>query len=172
MNIIIYNKVTKEIVLAGELSSKFSAGTPSVTIADGTTLSNINWDNLAWFLTDDDFPEGFFVKQGPMTGYSKKFDELSLVDARLDTLKQCVKDLASKKILALAPEWKQRNMMATGLALLNKGKENWTAEETAVVAQIDAAWAALKTIRDASNAIEAELGNDINYDWENSPLWG
>lgn len=66
------------------------------------------------------------------------------------------------RIVAIAPEYKQRNMLAKGLALLNKGKENWTPLEAAVVADLEATWATIDAIRAASDEA-IETGSD--------PVW-
>ncbi|MBF0334925.1 MAG: hypothetical protein HQL40_14970 [Alphaproteobacteria bacterium] len=64
-----------------------------------------------------------------------------------------VKEEAGRRILALAPDWKQRNATARGLDLLRKGESAWTPDEAAEAAAIDALWNHVKSVRDASDAI-------------------
>ena len=66
-----------------------------------------------------------------------------------------VKQEAGRRILAIAPEWKQRNILARSAELLRIGEPNWTPSQQAEVAVMDAAWADIEAIRAKSNAIEA-----------------
>jgi len=81
-------------------------------------------------------------------------------DARV----KLVKEEARKRILALYPEWKQANMTARAVELLDIFRLNgeWTLEETAEYEAIKAAWAQIKAIRAASDAVEAELPRDYD----------
>lgn len=74
---------------------------------------------------------------------------------------QHIKAEAHRRIVAVCPEWRQRNMTARGLELTRRGEATWTAEEQAEVAAIEAVWIWIKAVRQASNALEAEL--PINY---------
>ena len=66
-----------------------------------------------------------------------------------------VKAEARRRILALYPDWKQANLTARGVELLRKGEARWTAEELAEADAIHAAWDWVKSVRSASDAIEA-----------------
>jgi hypothetical protein len=66
-----------------------------------------------------------------------------------------VKQEAGRRILAIAPEWRQINMLARAAELLRIGEPNWTLLQQAEVAAMDAAWADIEAIRAKSNAIEA-----------------
>lgn len=69
-----------------------------------------------------------------------------------------IKAAAGDKIVAKLPEWKQRNMLATGLKLRDiKETRAWTVEEQAVKTKLDEAWAWVTTVRDASDALEAQV---------------
>jgi len=65
---------------------------------------------------------------------------------------------ASARILALAPEWKQRNMIARGVELEKKDRlGTTTAAEDAEIAALESAWATIKAIRTSSDALEATI---------------
>jgi len=62
---------------------------------------------------------------------------------------------AARRILAIAPEWKQRNLTAQAAILAEKGRDNWTAAEEAAWTAGSAIWASVAVIRTASDVIEA-----------------
>lgn len=66
-----------------------------------------------------------------------------------------VKAEARRRILARLPEWKQANLTARGVELLRKGEASWTAQELAEADGIHAVWDWVKSVRLASDAIEA-----------------
>lgn len=66
-----------------------------------------------------------------------------------------VKAEAMRRILAICPEWKQRNLTAQASILAEKGRDNWTADELAAWNAGEAIWASIKAIRAASDVIEA-----------------
>lgn len=69
-----------------------------------------------------------------------------------------IKKQAMIAILAIAPEWKQRNMMARSLELERKDrKQGLTAEEQAEIDAMESVWAQVKAIRTQSDADEAAL---------------
>lgn len=87
-----------------------------------------------------------------------------------------VKAEAERRILAIMPEWKQRNSLAQGLAAATTygfDPEAWPAELQAEYAAVMAQWAQIKAIRAASNSIEASAPEtvadlllfDINVGW-------
>lgn len=69
-----------------------------------------------------------------------------------------VKGEAAARIVAIAPEWKQRNLTAQAVLLAEKGRARWTAEEAAAWAAGEALWRRIAAIRAASDAIEAAIG--------------
>ena len=80
-----------------------------------------------------------------------------------------VKQEAGRRILGIAPEWKQRNMLARAAELLRIGEPNWTLSQQAEVAVMEAAWADIEAIRAKSNAIEAM--DPIPSDYADDKYW-
>ncbi|MFD3263324.1 hypothetical protein [Phenylobacterium ferrooxidans] len=69
-----------------------------------------------------------------------------------------VKAQAAGRILALYPEWKQRNLTARAVVLLRIAQDRaWTPQEAQESADLEAAWAAVDAIRTRSNEIEAQI---------------
>lgn len=69
-----------------------------------------------------------------------------------------VKAQAAARILALYPEWKQRNMTAQAVVLLRIAQDRpWTMQEAQGSADLEAAWAAVDAVRTRSNEIEADI---------------
>ena len=63
---------------------------------------------------------------------------------------------AQRRILAILPEWKQRNLTVRSVELLRIGPPNWSPAEQAEADAIQAQWDRIKAIRDASDvAIES-----------------
>jgi len=94
-----------------------------------------------------------------------------LVDAQKKSLVSETKAEANRRILAILPEWKQRNYTARAVEKLAAGEvgdDEWNA--------MNAAWTAIKAIRVASDAIEAEIAALTDeqagqYDVAASNLW-
>ena len=86
-----------------------------------------------------------------------------------------VKAAARERIIAHYPEWKQANMTARAVELTRALVENgsWTFGEQTEVAAIDAVWDWIKSVRAASDAIEAldPIPADFNHPsrWPNAP---
>ena len=78
---------------------------------------------------------------------------------------------ANRRILAILPEWKQRNYTARAIEKVAAGEvgdDEWNA--------MSAAWTAIKAVRVASDAIETEIATLTDeqagqYDVAASPLW-
>lgn len=66
-----------------------------------------------------------------------------------------VKAEAYRRIVALVPEWKQRNLIAQATQLLKIGPANWTPAQQAAWNAGDALWTQVAAIRAASDANEA-----------------
>lgn len=83
---------------------------------------------------------------------------------------EMVKAEAHRRIIAVLPEWKQRNLTAQATILAEKGRTNWTAEEAAAWAAGEALWAQIAAIRAASDTLEAmdPMPDDIHA-WEGWP---
>lgn len=70
-----------------------------------------------------------------------------------------IKTEAGRRIEAVAPEWRQRNMTARGLELLMLGMQRaFTADEAAEIVVIESVWISIKAVRAASNVIESAVG--------------
>lgn len=80
-----------------------------------------------------------------------------VVSSLREALSAAVKAEAARRILALAPDWKQRNATARAVELVRKGEAAWTADEAAEAAGIEALWTRIKAIRGASDRIEEGL---------------
>ena len=80
-----------------------------------------------------------------------------------------VKQEASRRILAICPDWKQRNLTARAAELAIKGVDNWTAEEQAEHAAGQAIWDKVKAVRARSNELEAM--NPIPVDYSSDVYW-
>ena len=70
---------------------------------------------------------------------------------------QSIKQEAERRILAIAPEWKQRNMLARSAELADKkGSGPLTPDEIAEENAMRAVWAQIKEIRRKSDLAEAQ----------------
>jgi hypothetical protein len=76
---------------------------------------------------------------------------------------------AARRILAIAPEWKQRNLTAQAAILAKKGEANWTPEERAAWDEGEALWNEIAAIRAASDVIEAM--DPIPHDYTADARW-
>jgi len=80
-----------------------------------------------------------------------------------------VKQEASKRILAIAPDYKQRNMLARSAELLRIGEANLTQEQRDEVLAIESVWQTIQMIRVRSDAIEAM--DPIPPDYTDDKYW-
>lgn len=74
-----------------------------------------------------------------------------------------VKAEAYRRIIAIVPEWKQRNLTAQAAQLAKKGEANWTPEEAAAWSAGEAIWNQVATIRAKSDALEAMSPIPVDY---------
>lgn len=74
-----------------------------------------------------------------------------------------VKAEAYRRIVAIVPEWKQRNLTAQAAQLAEKGRTNWTAEELAAWDAGQAIWDQVAAIRAKSDALEAMSPIPVDY---------
>lgn len=83
-----------------------------------------------------------------------------------DELKTQTKGIANSKILAIASEWKQRNMIARSLELEREERINGplSAPDQAELDAMMAIWDRIKAIRVHSDSLEADIDVDINTD--------
>lgn len=73
---------------------------------------------------------------------------------------------AGRRIEATFPIYKQMNALARSAELLEKGKTNWTAAETAEAATLQAIRDWIRSVREASNTIateNADFAEDANW---------
>ena len=82
---------------------------------------------------------------------------------------QQVKDEAYRRIIAICPEWKQRNLTAQASILAEKGRDNWTTEELAAWEAGEAIWSEIAAIRAKSD--ELELMDPIPQDYTEDKWW-
>lgn len=78
-----------------------------------------------------------------------------------------IKAEAMRRILAICPEWKQRNLLAQATVLLRKDVANWTPDDQAAWNAGEAIWQRIAAIRAASDTMEAELlaGGPVMTAW-------
>ena len=81
-----------------------------------------------------------------------------------------VKAEAGRRIVAICPEWRQRNLTAQASILAEKGRDNWSAAEIAAWNAGSAIWASITAIRAASDVIEAM--DPIPGNFETLSAWG
>lgn len=74
-----------------------------------------------------------------------------------------VKNEAYRRIVAIVPEWKQRNLTAQAAQLAEKGRANWTAEELAAWNAGQVIWDQVAAIRAKSDALEAMSPIPVDY---------
>lgn len=76
-----------------------------------------------------------------------------------------VKQEAYRRIVEIAPEWKQRNMTAQSVALLSKLQDGgtFTTDEKAAMVSNMAVWAQVKVIRAKSDLLEAMTPIPVDY---------
>ncbi len=89
-----------------------------------------------------------------------------------------VKEEAYRRIVAIMPEWKQRNLIARAGEIINRKLDgNATQAELDELAQIQTLWDQVKAIRAASDQIESEiqslqsLQEVENYRVSGHPSW-
>ncbi|WP_421849893.1 hypothetical protein [Oricola sp.] len=100
--------------------------------------------------------ETTIVKGEPAWNASTNRFEVSRTRQDIAVTVDMVKDEARRRILALYPDWKQANMTARGVDLLNiESARALTSAESAEKTAIQAAWDAIKAIRAKSDEIEA-----------------
>lgn len=80
--------------------------------------------------------------------------------AALDAVRvRAIKAAARQVILARYPEWRQANMTARAVELLDiRSSRAWTSEEDAGAQALRAAWGWIKTVRGESDRAEATPG--------------
>lgn len=82
---------------------------------------------------------------------------------------EMVKAEAGRRIIAICPEWKQRNLTAQAAQLAKKGEANWTPEEQAAWDAGEALWNEIAAIRVKSDLLEAM--DPIPADFAKDTYW-
>lgn len=82
-----------------------------------------------------------------------------------------VKIEAQRRIYETFPQWKQANLTARGVELQDAWRENgaWTQQEAADAAMCRTAWDWIRSVRLASDALEA--GSPIPRDYRDDACW-
>jgi len=90
----------------------------------------------------------------------------------VDAIK-AIKEEARRRIVAVYPEWQQSNMTARGVELVRIIAEGnqWDEAEALEAAALDAVWVWIKSIRAASNTIEADAGTLTQEQIETDVRW-
>lgn len=120
------------------------------------------------------------VQAEPALVDGKWVREWTVVPLTVDELAQrraaainAVKQEASRRILQLAPEWKQRNATARGLEFARKmirnGPNALTSEEEAEEVAIIALWTEVKRLRTVSDQLEAM--DPLPQDFADDSYW-
>lgn len=97
---------------------------------------------------------------------SRTVEAVEVVPRPLPDVVELIKAIAGRKILAIAPEWKQRNMIARSLELerIERTTGTLTAQEQAQLDAMQTVWTRIKALRAHSDALEAAVTADINTD--------
>jgi len=115
-------------------------------------------DAGTWVNSDDpDVTVGFLYEGGE---FSAPVMVVSAYDVKME---------ANRRILAICPEWRQRNLTAQAVILQDKGRENWTNDELAAWNAGETLWGSIAAIRAKSDEIEAM--NTIPVDYKNDSYW-
>jgi len=82
-----------------------------------------------------------------------------------------VKLEAKRRIIAVYPRWKQRNLTARGVELVKIRVlvGSWTVDEQTEVDAIQAVWDWVKSVRTSSDALEAQ--NPVPVDFTDDKHW-
>jgi hypothetical protein len=102
------------------------------------------------------------LAQGPMSEAGGVVTRGWVVEDVPGTVER-VKEEAYRRIIAICPEWKQRNLTAQAAQLAKKGEANWTPEEAAAWAAGEAIWNQIAAIRAKSDLLEAMDPIPVDY---------
>lgn len=105
-----------------------SRGDQEKTLINENALEDLTWNGSQVILAFDPFER-------------KKEDKIAEI-----------KNEAQRRIFEIAPEWKQRNLTARAVELINLGQNS-----TQEFSDIQAVWDSVKAIRDTSDQLEADV---------------
>ncbi len=103
----------------------------------------------------------------PLTAQEKALksaEETEEIGRQRTALIETIKREANRRILKLAPEWKQRNLLAQATLLQDKGRSSWSAQDRADWQAGRDLWEQIAAIRDRSNALELNPPADPTND--------
>lgn len=97
---------------------------------------------------------------------ARTVEAVEVVPRPLAEVVELIKEVAGRKILAIAPEWKQRNMIARALELerIERTTGSLSQLEQGQFDAMQAVWTRIKALRAHSDALEAAITADINTD--------
>lgn len=113
--------------------------------SDGSFVAIVN--GLPYHVTSDD----------PLFGLACEAGKLAPMEPAVPQFVPSANDVkaeAERRIIAICPEWKQRNLIAQAVMLQHKGHDKWTAEDRAAWNAGQALWEKIAAIRAASDVIE------------------
>lgn len=77
-----------------------------------------------------------------------------------------IKNEAQRRIIGIAPEWKQRNLTARAVELINLGQNS-----TQEFLDIQAVWDSVKALRDTSDQLEADVNAAVTDAEVDAVVW-
>ena len=80
-----------------------------------------------------------------------------------DSMRLAIKAEAQRRILLIAPDWKQRNVSARMAELAVIGRSNWSDEELKEFTDYQQIWRNIELIRKKSDVLESSLPIPENY---------
>lgn len=124
----------------------------------GRVINVINWDGSVYYalLPNHEAFESDTLQIGQyIEGFAAPQEEIDA--AKVERIAQ-IKATAQERIYAIAPAWKQANLLARSIELRDiKDERAWTENEAAEDVAIKAIWAQVKVIRADSNIAEAAV---------------
>lgn len=138
-----------------------------ITLSNGTTRTDVST-----FTAEEISDAGYVLAPDPPDlglRQSLKWDgSIWVVETKPVTAEE-IKAEAYRRIIAICPEWRQRNLTAQAAQLAKKGEANWTPEEAAAWAAGEALWNQIAAIRAKSDLLEAM--NSIPVDYTLDTYW-
>ena len=110
-----------------------------------------------------------FVNEGGQwyLDYEVTLKDEHAVAAYDDALRNSIKLEAQRRILEIAPDWKQRNMAIRMAQLAAIGVNNWTSDEHTEYSTYETLWKKIEHIRSRSNMLEESLCTE----YQNDDFW-
>lgn len=138
-----------------------------ITLSNGTTRTDVST-----FTAEEISDAGYVLAPDPpdlgLRQYLKWDGSNWAVETKPVTAEE-IKAEAYRRIVAICPEWRQRNLTAQAALLSKKGEANWTPEERAAWDAGEALWNQIAAIRAKSDLLEAM--NPIPVDYALDTYW-